>query len=114
MLSIRNQQIETIKSSKKQHFIQKAIKFLKHRYPQKTDKYDENILTSIIESGIDRANVYQIVSEQGIISFLELMFALSFNFDANQRTSWTRNILDNNKLTESEKIMTIINTLSRL
>ncbi|KPA16197.1 hypothetical protein MHK_003597 [Candidatus Magnetomorum sp. HK-1] len=114
MITIRSQQIDDLKQIKLQDFIKKAKRFLKKNYPVKTGNVDEKKLTTIIETSIKRAEAYNIVTEQGIISFLEFMFSLSFDFDSNQKTNWTGDILKDHLLSESEKIMKIINSLKRI
>jgi len=114
MISIKTQQIETIKNSKKQQFVKRAVHFLKEKYPHKTEEMDDKTLASVVESSINRANAYDIVTEQGIILFLELMFSLSLDFDTAPRTKWTHDILSDFNISESERIMKIINTLSKV
>jgi len=113
MMNIRQQQFEDIKENKYQAFVVKAKQFLQKNYPERTNQLDEKKLGAIVESSILRAESYKIVTEQGIISFLELMFSISFDFDSNERTNWTRKILNEHQLTEPEKIMKIINTLNK-
>lgn len=111
MLVIRNHQMDTMKNHKRQLFHEKARYFLKQNYPEKSSEYNDQQFDAIIREGMQRSNQYNIKSEQCIIAFLEFMFALSFDFDTNKRTIWTREILSNNNLKESEKIMAIINVL---
>ena len=111
MLVIKKEQIKALEQSKKDSFVKKANGFLRFKYPEKTEQLTDARLDEIINNAIDRTKIYDIKSERGIIAFLEFMFSLSFDFDSALKTLWTRDILVDGKLNESEKVMAIINKL---
>jgi len=108
---IRNQQMNTMKQHKAQIFNKKACFFLKQNYPTKTSELSDRRLDAMVSEGVQRSEKYNIKSERCVIAFLEFMFSLSFDFDSNPRTLWTKNILSDTGLKEEEKIMKIIDTL---
>jgi len=114
MITIRGQQIDDIKQKKVENFIEKANQFLRNNYSDKTDPMTNTQLNGIIENAINRAEKYDIITEQGIISFLEFMFSMSLDYDSNPKTGWTKTILNDHFLSEPEKIMSIINTLKTI
>jgi len=111
MLVIRKEQREVFKDNQKQKFIKKTAVFLKKKYPEKTKVKTESTLSELINSTIDKALDYTIISENGVVAFLEFMFTLSLDFDSNPKTKWAQDILTDTNLNESNKIMLIINKI---
>jgi len=111
MLAIRKEQREVFKNYQKQKFIKKTVLLLKRKYPEKTKVMPGHELSELVNSTIDKAHEYCIISGNGIVAFLEFMFTLSFDFDINPKTKWTQDILTDTTLNESNKIMLIINKI---
>ena len=112
MFIIRKDQIKNMQQSKEDQFIKKSRLFLQFKYPEKSKQFSDKQLNEVVKNGINRASAYDINSEQSVIAFLELMFSLSFDFDDHPRTIWTKTILTNDNLNESDKIMNILKKIN--
>ncbi|KPA17285.1 hypothetical protein MHK_002490 [Candidatus Magnetomorum sp. HK-1] len=112
MLTFRNQQLNDLRKIKEDQFIEKALLFLRSNYPVQTKSFTEKELDQSIRSGMKRAKSYNLLSEKGMIAFIELTYTLTDDFDNNINTGWTKTILSNPDLSESQKLTSIINQLN--
>jgi len=112
MVTIRNQQLKDLQDKKQEQFVNKAQLFIKTNYPLKVEFSSDQDIEQCIRSGMKRANRYNLLSEKAMIAFIELMYILTKDFDTNAKTVWTKKILSEDNLSESQKINIIINQLN--
>jgi len=112
MLTFRNDQITEIRRIKDDKFVQKVQNFIKLNYPVRTSSLTEKEIDQSIRLGMKRAKAYNLLSEKSMLAFIELMYTLTEDFDTNVNTRWTKSILSDSNLSESQKLTSIINKLN--
>jgi len=91
---IRKEQQEVFSQYMRDSFINRMAIHLRKTFPDKTKELDDKSLKKIIENGISNAAKYEIRRECDVERYLNLMFALSFDFDTNKNTNWAGRIIN--------------------
>ena len=112
MLTIRNDQIIELRKCKDDKFVQKVKNFLIFNYAVRTSALTEKEIEQSIRLGMKRAKAYNLLSEKSMLAFIELMYTLTDDFDTNVNTKWTKSILSEYGLSESQKLNLIISKLN--
>lgn len=94
ILIIRKEQKKLFSQYMRDSFVSRMVIHLRKIFPDKTKELDDKSLTEIIQKGISNAAKYEIRRECDVERYLNLMFALSFDFDI--KTAWATNILRKN------------------
>jgi len=93
MLVIRKEQKEIFSQYMRDSFVNRMAMHLRKTFPNKTKELDDKSLKTIIDRGISNAGKYEIRREGDVERYLNLMFALSFDFDTNEKTDWAGRII---------------------
>jgi len=101
MLVIREKQMQELSEQKSNSFVNRAMKHLQSDFPAKIKGMDESSQHNMIREVINRANKYQIKTEDNIIRYLEFEMAYGSDFDKVQKA---REILCSEDIDETEKI----------
>jgi hypothetical protein len=104
MLKIRKEQMEVFRNGHLQKFADRMMIHLKKFWPEKCKSLGEKGLRDSIMTGIKNAEKYGIIIEYDVASYIDMMYALCFDFDTNPRTGWAGRILNNRNLPAREKI----------
>jgi hypothetical protein len=98
MLRIRREQMAVLEKHVFEQFIQSIAEHLYRFFPDKCDVYTRDGLFEIISYGIERAKTYGIESQRDVCIYIDLMFLLGRDFDAELATTWVGEILNDEKL----------------
>ena len=109
MLIIRKKQIEILSQFMLKKFKDRMMTHLRRNFPDQTQNIKNTPLQTMIQTGIDKAAVYGVNTEDDVRRYLEYMVMYSPNFDANSETPWGRDILEDKNLNGTEKMNRIDN-----
>lgn len=107
MLHIRPEQMDALNDYMLSRFENRAYAHLVKCWPKQCAGMDENTVRASIRDSIDRAAHYGITTKRDIIRFLDVMYALSQNFDTDRRVSWAQEILNDSSLPPGQKMYRI-------
>ena len=93
MLALRQEQMVAFSQYMRNGFIKRMVRHLRQQFPQKTQSFDHNNLSTIVEQGISKAEQYKIYRECDVERYLDLMFLLTIDFDTHYQTPWANPIL---------------------
>lgn len=74
-------------------FKQKCFKHIKSIWTEEFIDHGEREVHASIEKAIEKSKVYGIKKESDILRYLDLMYAISFNFDQGREFEWIPEIL---------------------
>lgn len=74
-------------------FEDEMVAHLRREYPAESSRMGESRLRELIRTGIERARTYHIVLEADVAGYIELMLAVSPDFDHGAATPWAGAIL---------------------
>lgn len=115
MLVIRKEQMEALENYAREKFRERMfqhVKELVQQDPEKHGQMDDEEIRELVQKGIEKAEGYNIESEQYIEGYIDLMVEIDPGFDEQEDMAWARSILDNEKLSEGAKINFIRQQLS--
>src|SRR3990172_8473476 len=85
--------MEAFSAQQRKRFEDEMVVYLQKGYPAEFQKMGEPWMRELIREGIEKAIGYDIVLERDVARYIELMMALSPDFDESQKTPWARDIL---------------------
>jgi len=80
------------------------VVYLNESYAVEAKKYSEKGLRDMIRDGIEKAKGYNITLECDVARYIELMLALSPDFDESKKTPWAKEILTQRRATARNKL----------
>jgi len=101
MLVINRQQQTPLFDYELQKFIARMKVHIAEHFPEHSKALDDPQQTELIQYGIDNAGKYNIVTERDVCIYIDLMFALSPDFDVNEKFSWAEPILNDESLSNA-------------
>ena len=104
MLKIRQAQMDSLSEAMLKQFEDRMVLYLRAACPEQTRDVPEPELRSTIRAGMDSAEKYDITSEVDIRRYLECVLVYGPDFDTNPKTAWAGYILNNKKLSGTEKM----------
>ncbi|MEK7404893.1 MAG: hypothetical protein AAB225_07270 [Acidobacteriota bacterium] len=93
MLVIRPQQMEALRRAMERQFENRALAHLRLYLPDECEALGETGVRATIRYAMHQARQYGFEEEYDILRYLNLMYALGFEFDADRRYTWAREIL---------------------
>ncbi len=107
MLILRKKQIAILNGLQKTEFMSQATAEIQRMAEQDGAPLTEDELMSVVTSGITIAQKYNIESSAQTLRFLLFWYPLGTALEKDQKLSWARLILEDNSLTETEKMDSI-------
>jgi len=104
MLTIRKVQIEALSQSMLKHFEDRMIRHLRSSFSEKTMGIGDQELRIIIQSGMSRAESYEVTDETDVERFLDCIMRLGDDFGVNPVTAWAGDILERRDLSGTDKM----------
>ena len=92
-LVIREAQLKALAEAATDEFVATAAAHLTEHYPRTSNLLGEIGLKDAIRRGLAKARRYGIDDEYDALRFLNLMFALGFEFDSDPKYPWARHYL---------------------
>ena len=97
-------QMNEFSQQQRDRFEEEMAAYLKTEYATVLGRRDDAWVRVLIQEGIQQAEQYGIVLERDVARYIELMLALSPDFDDNHETSWCKDILTQDSLTAEGKL----------
>jgi hypothetical protein len=88
----------------RKRFEDEMVVYLQKEHPVEAKKYSEKGLRDMIRDGIDKAKGYDITWECHVARYIELMLALSPDFDESKKTPWAKEILTQRRAIAKSKL----------
>lgn len=104
MLKIRQSQMDSLSEAMLKRFEDRMVMHLRAACPEQTRELPEPELRGTIRAGMGSAAKYEITSEIDIRRYLEGVVVYGLDFDTNPKTAWAGSILNNKKLSGTEKM----------
>ncbi len=93
MLVIRPQQMEAFRLAREREFENRALAHLRLHFPGECAAIGETDARNTIRFALFKARQYGFEEEHDVLRYLNLMYALGFEFDADRRYPWARETL---------------------
>ena len=104
MLVIRDEQMKAMQKYMLAKFARRMFLHLRENFPEETSDISDEELSTLIETGIKKAESYSIVEHEDIQGFLELMITRGTNFHEDDDHPEIQQILSNTEMANEEKI----------
>lgn len=104
MLTIRDQQMRAFRSAGLRRFEDKMVRHLMQFWPERCAAIGESAVRASVRQGVESAQRHGIVVEFDVARYLDLMYALSFDFDTSPATPWAAAILADPARTPGAKV----------
>jgi hypothetical protein len=92
-MKIRLEQMTAFEQAAIQNFKQRMIRHLQDSFPKHCQILGEERLKNVIDVGWGKAQSYDLIGENSIILFTDLMFLLGSSFDTDPQLQWAAAIL---------------------
>ena len=112
MLKIRKEQMQVLSGYMLHMFKDRMVRHLRAAFKIKLEKITEEELRTLVDTGIDKAKYYNIITEDDVQTYLEYMVSYSHDFDMNSETSWAGDILSQKDIDGSLKMIRLKKTAS--
>jgi hypothetical protein len=96
--------MDSLSEAMLKQFEDRMITHLRVACPEQTREMSAPELRGTIRAGMDSAAKYDITSEVDIRRYLECVVVYGPDFDTNAKTAWAGSILNNKKLSGTEKM----------
>lgn len=103
MLKIRSEQSEALRKSALKPVREKFIAILRRKLPEQTARQSDAALHTLCDKGIVKATGYGIGTEYNVYVFIAAMVVLGEDFDRNEKTAWSREILNDVRMHQDSK-----------
>jgi hypothetical protein len=107
MLRIRNSQLAAFESAAMNGFEQRLVDAVREHWPDQCARLGEE-LRDVVRYGIARGESHRIVSQRGLFRYVNLMFQLGRDFDADPALPSAREILHDLARTEDQRIDALV------
>jgi hypothetical protein len=104
MLIIRKEQIKVFEEYTLQRYKARILVHLMEIWPERCRELGEEYVRESIEKGIKSATSYGITAENDVVGYIDLMYVLSMDFDADPTMHWAASILQDQDLLPHKKI----------
>ena len=101
MLKIRKEQNEELGKIALKKFEDSMVKHVKEFFPKYYEIYEEPLIRKVILCAVERAESYGLITEREVCLYINLVFLLGGNFDADPQLPWASAILNNETITDS-------------
>ena len=91
--TIRTEQLAALHAVLERQFVDRAMAYVRHQHPGTCTALDERAIRASIETALKKRATYQFDSEETVFAYLDLMYLLGFDFDADPRCEWVRETL---------------------
>jgi hypothetical protein len=92
-LIIRQSQMRILIRAHEEEFQRGAARHLRSSFPETCAQYSDAELARIVAAAVERTEHYSIRREADILRWVNLMFALGFDFDNNPKYPWVLEVL---------------------
>jgi hypothetical protein len=103
MLQIRPEQLKVLAMDTQRRFEERLVAHALECWPDECRMLGKSRVHEWVRLACVRTAGYEIKSEYGIATYLDVMFILGSSFDTDERTAWARPILNSN-WSEREKV----------
>lgn len=103
MLRIRTKSMDAFRSGGIAAARRKIVAALRESRPVETARYGPAELEALCDRGILRADRYDIGTEYNVYVFVGAMLVFGEDFDTNERTKWSRDVLNDAHVDENAK-----------
>lgn len=104
MLEIRSEQLQVLRSPCEDHFVQRLVQHLQRAWPQRCEALAASFIRESARVGIERAQSYGFITERHIAQYVDLMYALDWDFDTDSNRPWAASILRDLTLSPQSKM----------
>lgn len=92
-LVIRDTQMETLGEAALSRFEERLCELVRRHWQEACLALAPSELRSVIHQGVARGRGYGLASERDLTRFVNVMFALGFEFDTDRRYAWAVDVL---------------------
>ena len=101
---ISDAHLQAFSKQQSKRFEDEMCAYFRAEYPEKYKRAGEPWVRELVQTGTEKAKRYDIYLEPDIARFIDVMFAISPNFDENEKTAWARSILDQRRMTPEQRL----------
>lgn len=94
MLKIRREQVDLLAESSQRVFERRMLAHVEKHFPEHYVKLGRDDCLELICFGIERAKLYDFVSERNVCKYIDLMLCFGVEFDRDSKQPWAAKILN--------------------
>jgi len=114
MLTIRREQMTLLEAYMAKRFRESVFQHVRQALADETKDMPDQQVVHLIDQGIQRGRDYGLSSERDLISFVDLMFAISPTFENTPDMRWAKKILLDKTVEGDVKMSLIYQRLAAL
>lgn len=103
-MKIRDEQLEAFTEDRTAKFEQYMVDHLRRWIPDQCAELGQEEVRKRIRNGIDRAAMHDIYGQRDLARFIDLTFVLGPRFVQGPEHPWARRILEDKRVTPTEKV----------
>lgn len=93
MLTIRDAQMAALARDRRERFVRKATAHVHAAFPARFVELGRNGVEASVRAALEKCAVYHVTSERDVLRYVNLMYALGFDFDTDTRMPWAADVL---------------------
>jgi len=101
MLKIREEQYEELGKISLKSFEDSMVEHIKEFFPEQYEILGEPVVRLVIQYGVEQGEKYEFTTQRDVCLYINTMFMLGSNFDADLQLSWAADILKDESITDS-------------
>lgn len=101
MLTIRQEQMDSLIMGSDEEFVEFLVAHVKEEYPGIETENDDETLREMVRGGIERAGDHELTTAEDITAFISIMFEIAPNFDEQPEI---KAVLDDEKTPPEERL----------
>jgi hypothetical protein len=86
--TIRNEQLAALQVAYEQRLVDRAVAYVKRKYPIACAALDETTIRGSVESALGSRATWRFDSEECVLAYLDLLYLLGFDFVRDPRCAW--------------------------
>jgi len=114
MFQMRAGHMSAFQAAQAERFETRAMEHVRKLLPDETADMPDAELRRRVRSAIERARVYELVSERQALSFIDVTFLLEEWFDMRAQYRWARYILDDRQAAADDRASILLTRAERV
>ncbi len=111
MILIRKDQKKALATAATNDFVERMLVHVNKFFPDHYEALGEDNCRELVDHGINKAAIYDIVNERDVCKYIDLMVSFGVEFDGDPELPWASEILNDKSMKDSsEKVDVLFKT----
>jgi hypothetical protein len=108
MLTIRDEQMREFEKLQRRIFAEDTVQFIKTTHADACARFGEDALRSMVAQALRKAREYHLTAQTDILRYINVMYTLGCDFDADPQYPWAREIMSHPRLRPGSKMNRLV------